>query len=50
MDETIFVATKRVAMDMAMFLAATKKVAMNEGIFWQQLKRWLWMRLFSSRN
>ena len=33
-----------------MFLAATKKVAMDGGIFWPQLKGWLWMGLFSSRN
>ena len=46
----IFVATKRVAMDVAMFFAATKKVATNGGIFWPQLKVWLWMWLFSSRN
>ena len=50
MNGTIFVATKRVAMDVAMFLAATKKVAMDGGIFWSQLKGWLWMGLFSSRN
>ena len=50
MDGAIFVATKRVAMDVAMFLAATKKVAMDGGIFWPQLKGWLWMGLFSSRN
>ena len=30
--------------------AATKKVAMDGGIFWPQLKGWLWMGLFSSRN
>ena len=47
---TFMAATKRVAMDVAMFLAATKKVAMNGGIFWQPLKGWLWMGLFSSRN
>ena len=46
MDGAIFVATKRVAM----FFAATKKVAMDGGIFWMQLKWWLWMGLFSSRN
>ena len=34
MDGAIFVATKRVAMDVTMFLAATKKVAMDGGIFW----------------
>ena len=45
-----FVTTKRVAIDVAMFLAATKKVAMDGGIFWPQLKGWLWMGLFSSRN
>ena len=50
MDGAIFVATKRVAMDVAMFLVATKKVAMDGGIFWPQLKGWLWMGLFSSRN
>ena len=50
MDRAIFVATKRVAMDVAMFLAATKKVAMDGGIFWPQLKGWLWMGLFYSRN
>ena len=50
MDGAIFVATKRVTMDVAMFLVATKKVAMDEAIFWPQLKGWLWMRLFSSRN
>ena len=33
MDGTIFVATKIVAMDVAMFLAAAKKVAMDGGIF-----------------
>ena len=38
MDGAIFVATKRVAMDVVMFLAATKKVAMDGGIFWPQLK------------
>ena len=38
LDGAIFVATKRVAMDVAMFLAATKKVAIDEGIFWPQLK------------
>ena len=32
------------------FLPATKKVAMDEDIFWPQLKGWLWMKLFSSRN
>ena len=46
MDGVIFAATKRVAM----FLAATKKVAMDGGIFWPQLKGWLWMGLFSSCN
>ena len=50
MDGVIFVATKKVAMDVAMFLATTKKVAMDGGIFWPQLKGWLWMRLFSSHN
>ena len=50
MDGAIFVATKRVAMDGAMFLAATKKMVMNGGIFWPQLKGWLLMGLFSSRN
>ena len=50
MDEAIFAATKRVAMDVAMFLAATKKVAMDGGIFWTQLKGWLWMGLFFSHN
>ena len=49
-DGAIFVATKRVVMDVAMFLATTKKVAMDGGIFWPQLKGWLWMGLFSSRN
>ena len=49
MNGTIFVATKRVAMDVAMFLAATKRVV-DEGIFWPQLKGWLWMGLFSSCN
>ena len=33
MDGAIFVATKRVSMDVAMFLAATKKVAIDGGIF-----------------
>ena len=46
MDGAIFVAIKRVAM----FLVATKKVAMDGGIFWPQLKEWLWMGLFSSHN
>ena len=32
MDGATFAATKRVAMDMAMFLVATKKVAMDGGI------------------
>ena len=50
MDGAIFVVTKRVAMDVTMFLAATKKVVMDGGIFWPQLKRWLWIGLFSSRN
>ena len=50
MNEAIFVATKRVAMDVAMFFAVTKKVTMGGDIFWSQLKRWLWMGLFSSRN
>ena len=49
-DRAIFVATKKVAIDVAMFLAATKKVVMDGGIFWPQLKGWLWMGLFSSRN
>ena len=43
-------ATKRVVMDVAMFLAATKNVAMDGGIFWPQLKGWLWIGLFFSRN
>ena len=50
MDGAIFVAIKRVAIDVAMFLVATKKMAMDGGIFWPQLKGWLWMGLFSSRN
>ena len=50
LDGAIFVATQRVTMDVAMFLAATKKEAMDGGIFWPQLKGWLWMGLFSSRN
>ena len=50
MDGAIFVATKRVAMDVAMFLATTKKVAMDRGIFWPQLKGWIWMGLFFRRN
>ena len=50
MDGAIFVSTKRVSMDVAMFLAATKKVAIDGGFFWPQLKGWLWMGLFSSRN
>ena len=50
MDGTIFVTTKRVAIDVAMFFAATKKVAMDGGIFWPQLKGWLWMGIFSSRD
>ena len=37
-------------MDVAMFLGANKKVAMDGGIFWPQLKGWVWMRLFSSCN
>ena len=45
MDGAIFVTTKEVAMDVAMFL-----VAMDGGIFWPQLKGWLWIGLFSSRN
>ena len=50
MDGAIFVTTKRVAIDVAMFLAATKRVALDGVIFWPQLKGWLWMGLFSSRN
>ena len=46
MDGAIFAATKRVAMNVAMFFAATKKVAMDGGIFWPQLKGWFWMGLF----
>ena len=38
MDEAIFVATKRVAIDVAMFFAATKR--------WAKLKGWLWMGQF----
>ena len=33
MDGAIFIATKRVAMNVAMFLAATKKVAMDGAFF-----------------
>ena len=50
MDWAIFVTTKRVAIDVAMFLVATKRVALDGVIFWPQLKGWLWMGLFSSRN
>ena len=50
MDETIFVATKRVTIDVAMFFVATKKVAMDGGIFWLQLKWWLWMGIFFGCN
>ena len=50
MDGAIFVATKRVAIDVTMFFAATKRVALDEVIFWLQLKGWPWMGLFSSRN
>ena len=50
MDGAIFVATKRVVIDVTMFFAATKRVALDEVIFWLQLKGWLWMGLFSNRN
>ena len=50
MDGAIFVVTKRVAMDVAMLLVATKKVAMDGGIFWPQLKGWLWMGIFFDCN
>ena len=33
MDGAIFIATKRMAMDVAMFLAAIRKVAMDGGNF-----------------
>ena len=50
MDGAIFVATKRVVIDVAMFFAATKRVALDGVIFWLQLKQWLWMRAFFGRN
>ena len=50
MDEAIFVATKRVAIDVAMFLATTKRVAFDGFIFWPQLKEWLWMGIFFGCN
>ena len=49
-DVAIFVTTKRVAIDVAMFLAATKRVALDGVIFWPQLKEWLRMRAFFGRN